>query len=328
MSRSSTHRTGIGLCLAGLAVISLAVAVASAAEKPTIGIFLFRSDRESEVISRDAVLQQLKAEGFGEDKAVYLHEDAKADQARAKEIARKLAAAKPAVIVTITTPATLAAVREVKDIPIVFANVLDPVDAGIAKSLQSSGNNTTGTSIQVPTPALLNTLKRVSSFKRLGVLYNAKEKNSVSQLDDIKESQRVMGFEVVPESVEKGEEIPAAMERLVRKRADALFVTGAAVVNQHTETVAKLAIERKIPTVTNSDLRVNQGVLVGVVPNREELGKLSGMKAAQILRGAKPADIPIEMAKRFEIIINLKTAKGMGLKLPVDLLQSANRVIQ
>ncbi len=328
VSRITAHRTGKGLCLAGLASFCLTVAAAGAAEKPTIGVLLFRGDRASERMMRDAVLQQLKVEGFGEDKAVYLHEDAKADQARVRELARKLANAKPNLIIAVSTIAALAAAQEIKDIPIVFANVYDPVDAGIARSYQSSGNNTTGTDIQVPAQALLKTLRRVVSFKRLGLLYNVKEKNSVVQLDDVKENQKEMGFEVVPESVGKGEEVPGAMERLTRKGIDALFVTGAGVVNEQAGTVAKLAVERKIPTVTNSDLRVNDGVLLGVVSNREELGKLSGMKAAQILRGAKPTDIPIEMAKRFEIIINLKTAKGMGLKVPVDLLQSANRVIQ
>ncbi len=330
MSRSwiTGRSVGRGVCLTALVTFCLTLTAAHAAEKVTIGVLLFRADRASERMMRDAVLQQLKAEGFGEEKAVYLHEDAKGDQARVRELARKLAGAKPDLIVAISTLATLAAAQEIKDIPIVFANVYDPVDAGIAKSHQSSGNNTTGTDIQVPAPALLKTLRRVSPFKRLGVLYNVKEKNSVVQLDDVKENQKEMGFEVVPESVGKGEEIPAAMERLARKGIDALFVTGAGVVNEHAGTVAKLAVERKIPTVTNSDLRVNDGVLLGVVSNRQELGKLSGMKAAQVLRGAKPADIPIEMAKRFEIIINLKTAKSMDLKVPVDLLQSANRVIQ
>lgn len=328
MIRMSSLRAGTGVVLAGLVFFCLAAAWAAAAEKPTIGVLIFRGDRNTDQITRAAVLEQLKAEGFGEDKAVYLHEDARGDQARLQELARKIVAAKPNLIVSISTPVTLAFIKETKDIPIVFALVLDPIGAGITQNLKSSGTNVTGTSIHVPTQVLLNTLRRVSSFKRLGLLYTLKEKNSVVQLEDAKEHERAMKYQVVSESVEKGEQIPGAMERLSRKGMDALFVTGASVVHQHTETVVKLAIERKIPTVTNLDLRVNQGILLGVSPNLEDLAKLSGKKAAQVLRGARPADIPIEIAKRYDIIINLKTARSMDLKVPLDLLQSANRVIQ
>jgi putative ABC transport system substrate-binding protein len=201
------------------------------------------------------------------------------------------------------------------------------VESGFAKSWASSGNNVTGSSNKMSLAVPIKTLQRIGPVKRLGVLFNPAEKNSILQLDELKGLQRELGFEVIEVPVGKKEEAVAAV-RTFAPRVQAFYVTGAVTVTSQVAAVAVAAMEHKLPTVAHTIDVVEAGVLVGVTANLQEVGRLAGVKAAQVLRGAKPASIPIETPKRFDVAVNLKTATATGVKVPADLLQSATRVIR
>ncbi len=322
-----TKRHALPILFALLPAIGMIIPGASlGAEKTKIGVLL-SSDDARYVDVAEAAIKQLKAEGYSDSKITVNTQDAKGDKAAAAKIAKQFAADGVRLVMPMGTAATAGAVKELKDIPIVFGVVWDPVEAGFARDWRSSGMNTTGSSNKVPMAALVKTLKRLSSLKRLGVLYNPTEKNSVLQLEEFKGLQRELAFEVVEVAVTKAEEA-AAVARAFAPRVDAFYISGAVTVTSQMAAIASVAAEHKLPTISHLIDVANGGALLAVSANLQEVGRLAGAKAAQVLRGTRPSDIPIETLKRFDVVINLKTASATGVKVPVDLVQSASRVIR
>jgi putative ABC transport system substrate-binding protein len=309
-----------------LVVGLLAPGASVGAEKLKIGILLSGDDPRY-VEAAEAAVKQLKAEGYDESRLTVETQSAKGDAALAAKLARQFASDGVRLVLTMGTAATAGAVAELKDLPIIIGIVWDPVESGFAKSWASSGNNVTGSSNKMSLAVPIKTLQRIGPVKRLGVLFNPAEKNSILQLDELKGLQRELGFEVIEVPVGKKEEAVAAV-RTFAPRVQAFYVTGAVTVTSQVAAVAVAAMEHKLPTVAHTIDVVEAGVLVGVTANLQEVGRLAGVKAAQVLRGAKPASIPIETPKRFDVAVNLKTATATGVKVPADLLQSATRVIR
>jgi putative ABC transport system substrate-binding protein len=296
------------------------------ADKIKIGVLLSANDARYQD-SAAAAVKQLKAEGYDDSRITVMTQSANGDKALGARIARQFATDGARLVLTVGTAATAGALAELKELPIVFATVWDPVEAGFAKSWASSGNNVTGSSNKVPMASIVRTAKRLGPVKRLGVLFNPAEKNSVLQLEDLKGLQRELAFEVIEVPVGKKEEA-VAVARTFAARVDAFYVSGAVTVTSQMPGIVAVAVEHKLPTVSHIIDTVEAGVLVGVTANLQEVGKRAGAKAAQVLRGTKPASIPMDTVKRFDVAINLKTATATGVKIPMDLLQSASRVIR
>jgi putative ABC transport system substrate-binding protein len=322
-----TTRRAFLIHFASLGAIGLIVPGTSlGADKIKVGI-LMTADTPLYVQAKDAAIQELVAAGFGPDRVVFDVKDAKTDTAVAAKIAKQFAADGVRLVITMGTTATSGVFKEMKDTPIVLTLVWDPVTPGFAKSWASSGNNVTGSSNRVPMASVLKTLMRLGPMKRLGVMFNPEEKNSVFQMEEIKGLQRELDFEMVEVPISKKDD-PAGVVRTFAPRVNALYATGAVTVTSQMTVIAAVAAEHKIPTASHIIDTVEKGALLGVTANLQEVGKLAGVKAAQVLRGAKPSDVPIETLKRFDVAINMKTATATGIKIPVDLLQSATRVIR
>jgi putative ABC transport system substrate-binding protein len=291
-----------------------------------IGILMF-SEEVRYIDATKGFMETLKERGFGESRIKVITENAGANKAKAAELVQKFAAAKMNLIFTAGTHATIAVTQEIKDVPIVFSMVYDPVEAGIAKSWKSSGNNTTGTSSKVPMSKLLGSLKQYAPVKRLAVLYTPGEKNSEAQLKDIQEVQARYGIKVVPVSLTKTEEF-AQLLPVVLRSADALYITGSNLVNSQLSIIVDMATKAKVVTITHLEDLVEKGVLLGVCPNSYLMGRLAGNKAVKIFKGAKPSSIPIEPLKQFDVIINLKTAQAGGFQVPPDFMKTVRRAIR
>mgnify|MGYP001038284869 CR=1 FL=1 len=147
------------------------------------------------------------------------------------------------------------------------------------------------------------------------------------QLDGLKKLQDKMGFVVIAANVANAEEAGGVTRSLVG-RVDSIFITGATTVGKGLKDIVEVATKSKIPTVAHLADRAEKGVLVVASANPFKLGELAGKKAAQILRGARPSDIPIETLKSYEIAVNLKIANAMGIKIPATLLKAATKVIK
>ena len=310
------------------AVVFLTLApfsIEAGAEK-RIGILLF-SEETRYVEATKGFMDTLKEAGFGEPQTKITVENAGANKAKVAELVQKFAAAKMDLIFTGGTSATIAVLLEIKDVPIVFSVVYDPVEAGIAKAWKSSGNNTTGTSSKVPMSKLMDSLKVFAPVKRLAVLYTFGEKNSEAQLKDLQGIQADYGIKVVPVPLTRTEEVEQLLPVVIRS-TDALYVTGSNLVDSQISIIVDMATKGKVITITHLDDLVAKGALLGVCSDSYPMGRLAGEKAVKILKGVKPSSIPIESLKQFDVMINLKTAKAGGFQVLPDFMKTVRRTIK
>lgn len=307
-----------------MAIMNILTSVEARAEK-RIGILTFSEEvRYSE--AQKGMMDQLKEDGFGEAAASFTVENAGGSKAKAAELVQKFAAGKMDLILTLGTSATFAVAKEIKDVPIVFAMVYDPVEAKIAKDWKSSGNNTTGASPRFPMSKLVNILKDFAPIKRLAVLYTPGEKNSEVQLKELQGLQASSQIKVVPVILTKKEDVARILPEVVRS-TDALYLTGSSIVGQTVPIIVETANKAKVVTITHLDDLVEKGSLLGVCANSYLVGRLAGRKAVKILKGAKPSSIPIESETRNDVILNKKTAKAGQYKIPPNFMERVTKTM-
>jgi len=297
-----------------------------AQEKIKIGIVRY-SEESGYPAGQKGALSELRKEGFDESKVDFDIRTAEGSKDKLIEILKEFRAKNPNLIIPLGTTTVIEAYNEFKDIPIVATIVFDFVGAGVAKSWESSGTNVTGTSSFVDLSTMIQTLRQVSPVKRLGVLYNEKEVNAALQLDELKKIEAKMGFVIIAANVATAEEAGDVTRSLVGQ-VDSIFITGATTVGKGLKDIVEVTNKSKLPTVAHLDDRSEKGVLVVVSANSFKQGELAGKKAAQVLRGARPTDIPIEMLKSYSIALNLKTAKAMGIRFPAALLRAATKIVE
>jgi len=291
-----------------------------------IGVLLW-SEEPRYIETKNGVIGQLRKEGFGEPEVKLTIENAGGNKAKLSEIVHKFTTAKMDLIISIGTTATIAVTREIKDVPVVFSMVYDPVEVNIAQNWKSSGNNTTGASPRVPMSKLVDTLKRFAPVKRLAVLYTPAEQNSVVQLKELLTAQSDSQLEIVPVPLTNSQEVALILPEVIRT-VDAIYLSGSSVVGKTIAVIVDLATKAKVVTITHLDDLVNQGVLLGVCANPYAVGRLAARKAVKVLKGAEPSSIPIETLKNLDLIINLKTAKAGQFKIPPSFIKSATKVIE
>lgn len=319
-------RTGRLFVALGLVCALLGMVSRDAWAEKKIGVLIW-SEEPRYAESNNGLLEQLKKEGFAEPAVRFIVENAGGNKAKASELARKLAAAKPDMVTTHGTSATVAVAKEISDVPIVFSMVYDPVESKIAEDWKSSHNNTTGASPKVPMPKLLEALKKLAPIKTLAVLYTPGEKNSESQLKEAQAAQGALQIKVVPVPLSSKDDVSSVVADAA-ERVNAMYLTGSNVVGEHLSQIVNIATKAKVITVSHLDDIVEKGALLGVCANSRDVGRLAGEKAAKVLKGAKPASIPIETLKKLDVIVNMKTAKAAGIEVPSAFLKTATRVIE
>ena len=310
------------------AVVFLTLALFSieAQAQRKIGVLMF-SEEARYIEAQKGIKDKLREGGFGEPKTTFIVEQAGANKARAAELVQKFAAEKLDLIITLGTSSTTPVSREIKDVPIVFSVVYDPVEAGIAKDWKSSGNNTTGSSSKIPMSRLMESLKNFMQVKRLAVLYTPGEKNSESVLKDLQRIEADYKIKVIPVPLAEIKEVNQLLPEVLRT-ADAIYVTGSNLVDSQVSVIADMATKAKVITITHLDDLVEKGVLLGVCADAYSMGQLAGEKAVKILKGVKPSSIPIEPAKKSNVILNMKTAKKGQFQIPPDLMRTVTRTIE
>ena len=312
--------------LSAVVFLTLALFSIEAQAQRRIGVLMF-SEEARYIEANKGIRDKLRERGFGEPKTTFIVEQAGANKARAAELVQKFAAEKLDLIITLGTAATVPVSREIKDVPIVFCIVYNPVEAGIAKDWKSSGNNTTGASSKIPMSWLMESLKNFTQVKRLAVLYTPGEKNSELQLIDLQKIQANYKIKVFPVPLAEIKEVDHLLPEVLRT-AEAVYVTGSNLVNSQVSVIVDMAIKAKVITITHLDDLVEKGVLLGVCADSYSLGQLAGEKAIKILKGVKPSSIPIEFAKKSDVILNMKTAKKGQFQIPPNLMKTVTRTIE
>jgi putative ABC transport system substrate-binding protein len=248
---------------------------------------------------------------------------------RSAEIAAEFVRLKVDVIVT-GSSAVLALKRETSTIPIVFTMSSDPVGAGLVASLARPGGNVTGLSLQQSDLAgkRLELLREViPKLRRLAILANVGYPEPVLETREVQTAAGKLGFEVTLLEIRRAEEIAPAFESL-NAQADALYVVVDALVAANRTRIITFALGARLPTIFNNGNFVQAGALMSYGPDFSDLFRRNAELADKILRGTKPGDIPVEQPTKFDLVINLTTAKAIGLTIPDSLLLRADKVIE
>jgi putative ABC transport system substrate-binding protein len=249
---------------------------------------------------------------------------------RFAEIAAEIVRLKVNVIVTVTTPAALAAKQATSLIPIVFAAAGDPVGTGLVASLARPGGNVTGLSNLISDTGgkKLQLLREiVPDLGRLAIMANVSNPAVVLELDDAQAAARTLGLEVAISEVRRVEDIASAFDAL-KGRADALYVCADPLMYTHRIRINTLALSVRLPTMHGIREYVEAGGLMSYGANIADLFRRNAEYVDRILRGAKPSDIPVEQPTKFDLVINLTTARALGLTVPPILLARADEVIE
>lgn len=310
--------------IAVTAIITSFFSPEAMAEK-RIGIVTFSEEvRYSE--AQQGIIDQLKQDGFREPDVNFTIENAKGSKARTAELVQRFAVAKMDLIFAIGTTAAIAVTREIKDVPVVFGMVYDPVGAGIAMDWKSSENNTTGVSTKVSMIDIMSILKEIGPVKKLAVLYTPGEKNTELQLKEMQEVQTSLQIKVIPVILANKEEVAQTLT-LVVHAVDAFYLTGSGVVGTTVPTIVDIANKAHVITVSHLDDMVEKGALLGICADSNLVGHLTAKKAVQILKGAKPSSIPIEIARPY-IILNTKTARAGQFQISPKIMKTVRMTIE
>ena len=245
--------------------------------------------------------------------------------------AAELVRLKVDVIVTTSTPTTQAAQKATTTIPIVMVGVADPVDSGLVKSLAHPGGNITGLSniaTDVIPKQLEMLLGMVPKLSRVAALLNPTNPTNVSGLKIVRAAAQRVKVTVVPVEARSTTEIEQAFSAIAREKAEAVIVVTDPLFIQQERQIAELAAKNRLPSIATFRESVEAGVLMSYGTNNPELFRRVAAHVDKILKGAKPADLPVEQPTKFELFINGKTAKTLGLKIPQSLLITAEKVIE
>ena len=308
----------------------LAARAQQPARLPTIGyVGANRPSVESQRI--DVFVQRLRELGWIEGRTIAIEVRwAEGRNERFAEIAAEFIRLKVDVIVTVGTPAVVTAKQATSVIPIVFAGAGDPVGTGLVASLARPGGNVTGLSLQTTDSVgkRLELLREVvPDLRRLAILADAGNPQGVLEMGEVQAAARGLGIEVAPLEIRRAEDITPAFDAL-KGRADALVVVAGPLVTTNRIRINILALGARLPTMHNLRGNVEAGGLMSYGANFPDLYRRAADYVDKIFRGTKPGDLPVEQPTKFDLIINVTTAKALGLTIPESFLLRADEVIE
>jgi putative ABC transport system substrate-binding protein len=301
-----------------------------ATKLPTIG-FLGGSTASALTEWTAAFVRRLRELGWIEGRTVTIeYRWAEGRSERAAEIAAEFVRLKVDVIVTQSTPAVLAAKQATSIIPIVFGSAGDPVGTGVVASLARPGGNITGLSGQATDTAakrLELLCEVVPNLRRLAIMGNVGNPFDVLEMDEVQAAARTLGLEVITSEIRRGEDIAPAFEAL-KGRTEALYVGADHLLTVNRIRISTLALGARLPTMSAFRLYVAAGGLMSYGPHFPDLYRRAADLVDKILRGATPADLPVEQPTKFDLVLILTTAKVLGLTIPESFLLRADEVIE
>ena len=301
-----------------------------AGKLPTIG-FLGAGTSSGQGSWVSALVQRLRELGWNEGSNIAFESRwANTRDERLTEMAGQFVRMKVAVIVAIGTQAAVAAKRATSSIPIVFPASGDPVGAGLVVSLAQPGGNATGSSLEnidVTSKRVALLREVVPGLRRLAILGNADALVSKLDLNEASQVAGKLGLEIVPLEIRRAEDLAPSFADL-SDRADALYVAGDPLVVANRVRINTLALIARLPTIYNSREYTELGGLMSYGPNFLDLYRQGADFVDKILRGAKPADLPVEQPTKFYLVVNLTTAKALKLTIPESFLSLADEVIE
>jgi putative ABC transport system substrate-binding protein len=275
----------------------------------------------------------LRDEGYVEGKNLeLLKRSASNEPERFKPIARELAAAKVDVFFAPATPMATAAWYAAKNTPIVIATIMDPIELEFVKSLARPGTRVTGVTTmndELTTKRLQLLMETVPGLKRVGIVVDDAMRNACAQeVDHTKEAAKNLGLTLVLVHVARPEDLEAGFRKLVDANVQAVTGTLLSTRNGLEREYAQAALKYKLPSMHELEISAREGALMSYGPDFEEIFRGAGHYVGRILKGGRAAEMPIEQPRRFRLVVNLQTARALGIAIPQSVLLRADEVIQ
>jgi putative ABC transport system substrate-binding protein len=280
----------------------------------------------------DALFEGLREYGYEEDRNLIVERRYARGQAeRFKEFAAEMARLNVDIIVVVTTPAALAVMNATKTIPIVHPNAIDPLNTGLIASLAHPGGNLTG-GAQLTAESSAKRLdilrKVVPGLSRAAALWNPGNPAIVFSWKETQGVARVLGVTLQSHEVQGPKDFPSAFAMIAEERPDAFLVLQDAVTMQQRNAIVDFAIKNRLPSMFQEKGWAAAGGLMSYGENLASMYRRAAYFVDSIFKGAKPADLPVEQATKFDLILNLRTAKAIGLTIPDSILALADEVIE
>jgi len=313
--------------LAGAMIAPLAAEAQQAGKVWRIGFISVASMQIEQVF-----FDHLRVLGYVEGRNVIVERRYSEGRAeRFPEFAASLAAAHVDLIIATTTPAALAVKRVTSTIPVVLPNSIDPVGVGLVASLARPGGNITGTTQQAPdlVAKRLQLLRQaVPSVSTVAVIWNAANPANGRVWTELQEAARIIHITLQSREVRGPLDFDRILADIARDRPDALLLIGDRLTLQHGQQIVESATQHRVPSMLDRAYPETAGALLSYGADEEELWRRAADLADRILKGVKPADLPFEQPTKFKFVINLKTARAIGVPIPRALLARADQVIQ
>jgi putative tryptophan/tyrosine transport system substrate-binding protein len=314
-----------------LGLLAVPLAAAQSIPKP-LRIGALAGTTASTLAGRlDSFRQGLRELGYVEGQNIVIeYRYAEGKLERLPELAAELVSLNVHVIFAVAAPETGAAKRATTSIPIVFAGHGDPVGTGHVASLAKPGGNITGMSQMLPelSAKRLEVLKEAfPRVSRVAVLWNAKNPTKMLDWREAQRAAPALGIALQSREVRGPDDFASAFTALTKQRPDALMTLDDPVTLTARTAIVEFAAKERLPTIYALSDFVYAGGLISYGPNRAEMYRRAGIYVGLILKGAKPADLPVAQATKFELVINLKTAKALGVTIPASILSRADEVL-
>jgi len=310
--------------MAMLLVVSLLIPGTATAKVFKVGV--------TTIVSHPA----LEADQKGFEKALqdagvqvkYDYQNAQGEMSNAQAIAQKFAADKVDLVHAIATPTAQAACKVIKNIPVVYSSVTDPVDAGLVKTMDAAGGNVTGVSDAWPIERQIDLYTQiVPAAKKWGTIYNAGDANSVQSINWTRAAVKKHGMELIEVTISNSAEVYTAAQSLVG-RVDAIYITSDNMVASALGSVTKVCNANRIPFFVGNTDQVPLGAIAALGFNYFEVGYTAGKKAAMVLKGKDPGTIPSGLAENLVLHLSVKNAKKQGVMVKQSIINRADKLIK
>ena len=280
----------------------------------------------------DALFEGLREYGYEEGRNLMVERRyARGQVERFKEFAADMARLNVDIVIVVTTPAALAVMNATKTIPIVHPNAIDPLDTGLIASLARPGKNLTGgaqLTAEVSAKRLEILKKVLPGLSRAAALWNPANPAIVFSWKETQGAAQALGIKLQSHEVQRPQDFATAFDRIAAEHPDALLVLQDAVTMQHRKEIIEFAIQRRLPSMFNEKGWVVAGGLMSYGENLPSMYRRSAYFVDKIFKGAKPADLPVEQAAKFDMVLNLRTAKAISLTIPDSIFALSDEVIE
>jgi putative tryptophan/tyrosine transport system substrate-binding protein len=280
----------------------------------------------------DALFEGLREYGYEEGRNLMVERRyARGQVERFKEFAADMVRLNVDIVVVVTTPAALAVMNATKTIPIVHPNAIDPLDTGLIVSLARPGKNLTGgaqLTAEVSAKRLEILKKVVPGLSRAAALWNPANPAIVFSWKETQGAAQALRIKLQSHEVQRPQDFAAAFDMIAAEHPDALLVLQDAVTMQHRKEIIEFAIQRRLPSMFNEKGWVVAGGLMSYGENLPSMYRRSAYFVDKIFKGAKPADLPVEQAAKFDMVLNLRTAKAIRLTIPDSIFALSDEVIE